>query len=114
VTQHAELTVEQWSRFELGQQILQIAAEMHRASESLRPERIESLRLSYERVLRLVDLTVEVHRTPNLRVELLRWRDVVAELYLDPVPDPQVHRLALKTLLWLHPLSAEQVEHLPA
>ena len=113
MTQHADLTVEHWSSFDLGQQILQIAAEMSRATESLRPDRVESLRLSYERVLRLVDLTVEVHHTPNLRVELLRWRDVVAELYLDRQPDAEVHRLALKTLLWLHPLTAEQVEHLP-
>ena len=114
MTQHAELTAAHWSSFDLGQQILQIAAEMHRATESLRPDRIDSLRLSYERVLRLVDLTVEVHTSRNLRLELLRWRDVGAELYLDDQPDPEIHRLALKTLLYLHPVAALQVEHLLA
>ena len=112
MTQHAELTVDHWSRFDLGEQILQIAAELHRATESLRPDRIESHRLSYERVLRLIDLTVEIHTSEGLRIELLRFRDVVAELYLDDEPDPVIHRLALKTLLYLHPVSALQVEHL--
>ena len=54
MTQHAELTAERWSRFDLGQQILQIGVEMQRASASLRPDRLESLRNSYERTMRLV------------------------------------------------------------
>lgn len=113
MTQHAELTAERWSRFDLGRQILQIGVEMQRASESLRLDRLESLRLSYERAMRLVDLTVEVHPIRNLRRELLRWREIVAELYLKDEPDPETHGLALKAMLWLHPLSAEQVPFLP-
>lgn len=113
MTQHAELTAERWSRFDLGRQILQIGVEMQRATESLRSDRIESLRLSYERVMRLVDLTVEVNPVRNLRRELLRCRDVIAELYLKDEPDPETHRIALRCLLWLHPLSAEQVQYLP-
>jgi hypothetical protein len=85
---------------------------MQRASESLRADRLESLRLSYERVLRLVDLTVEVQSIPNLRSELLRWREVVTELYAKDQPDPETHHIALKALFWLHPLSAEQVQYL--
>ena len=113
MTQHAELTAERWSRFGLGRQILQIGVEMQRAIDSLRPDRIESLHLSYERALRLVDLTVEVHSVRNLRRELLRFRDVIAELYLKDEPDPRTHSIALRCLLWLHPLSAEQVQFLP-
>ena len=113
MTEHAELTAERWSRFDLGRQLLQIGVELQRATASLRPDRLESLRLSYERALRLVDLTVEVNPIRNLRRELLRWREVVAELYSKDAPDPETHRLALRTLLYLHPISADQVPFLP-
>jgi len=36
----------------------------------------------------------------------------VAELYLRAEPDPETHKLALTTLLYLHPVSAEQVQFL--
>jgi hypothetical protein len=114
MTQHSDLTPERWARFDLGQQILQIGVEMQRATRSLRPDRLESLRLSYERTMQLVDLTVEVQTHRNLRRELLRWRDVVAELYLQGEPDPAPHRHALETLYRLHPVSATQVAFLPA
>lgn len=113
MTQHAELTIERWSEFDLAGHLLQIGVEMHRACDSLRPDRMASLRRSYERAMRLVDLTVEAHPNPNLRRELLRWRDTVAELYLQDEPRPEAHRLATKCLLWLHPQSAEQVPFLP-
>ncbi len=112
MSQHAGLTAERWGRFTLGQQILQIAAEMQRGTSCLRPERLEHLRGCYERALALVDLTVATQARPGLRRELLRWRGVVAELWLAPSPDPGAHRLALRALLHLHPEAAEQVPYL--
>lgn len=109
MTQHASLVPERWARFDLSQQILQIGAEMQRALKFLRAERSAELRACYERALALVDLTVQVQENPNLRRELLRWRDVIAELYLGDEPDPIVHRQALRVLLRLHPESAKQV-----
>ena len=109
MTQHSALTAARWSRFTLGQQILQIGAEMQRASDCLRPDRMELLRGCYERALRLVDLTVEVNARRGLRRELLRWRGVVAELYVRDVSDPETHRLAFRSLLQLHPVAAEQI-----
>jgi hypothetical protein len=109
VSQHAELSPERWARFDLGQQILQIGVEMHRGLKGLRPERAALLRASYERVLRLVDLTVEVQANPHLRRELLRWRDVIAELYLRDAPDPETHRVAFRVLLQLHPEASKQI-----
>ncbi len=79
MTQHASLSPERWSAFNLDQQILMIGNEMLRASRLMKPEDSANLRFSYERVLRLVDLTVEVNPRPTLRRELLRWRDVIAE-----------------------------------
>ena len=110
MTQHAELSPERWARFSLGRQILQIAAELERGMSSLRADRLASLRLGYERVLRLVDLTVQVNARRGLRRELLRWRGLIAELYLADAPDPLRHREALLVLLQLQP---EAAEHIP-
>ena len=102
MTQHAELTLERWARFGLEKQVLQIAIELERGRSSLRMDRLDSLRLCYERVLRLVDLTVQANSGRSLRRELLRWRDLIAELYLAPGPDADAHRAATRLLLQLH------------
>jgi hypothetical protein len=107
--QHASLSAERWSSFPLEQQILSVANEMNRASKLFAAEDRSRLLNCYERVLRLVDLTVETSTKPALRRELLRWRDLVAELYLDPNPEPARHRAAFKAMLLLHPVAARQI-----
>ena len=109
MTQHAGLSIERWSSFGPDEQILMIANEMHRASKLFDSEDRERLRRSYERVLRLVDLTVEVRDRPGLRRELLRWRDLAAELYIRSEPDPAAHEAALRALLFLSPVAARQI-----
>jgi hypothetical protein len=109
MSQHASLSPERWSAFSLDQQILMIGNEMNRAARWMRPEDRASRDLSYERVLRLVDLTVEVHSRRTLRRELLRWRDVIAELYIRPDPDPAAHSAAFRTLLLFTPVAAQQI-----
>jgi len=112
MSQHSELTPERWSKFTLGQQILQIGVELQRGLSALRPDRLESLRHGYERVLRLIDLTVQTNSGLSLRRELLRLREVIGELYLREEPDSALHRSALVVALQLHPDSAPQVEYL--
>lgn len=109
MTQHAALSPERWARFELGQQILQIGAEMQRALKFLRPECLTEMRACYERAMALVELTVQVQENLHLRRELLGWHGVIAELYKREDPDPIVHRQALRVLLRLHPESSKQV-----
>ena len=109
MTQHANLSPERWSAFNLDQQILMIGNEMGRGKRSLERGDLPGLSLSYERVLRLVDLTVEVQRRSTLRRELLRWRDLIAELYIHPDPDPAEHRAAFRSLLLFTPVAAEQI-----
>jgi len=111
VSQHASLTAERWSAFSRDQQILMIGNEMNRASRLQREEDTASRRLAYERVLRLVDLTVEVQQSFTLRRELLRWRDLVATLYLQLDPDPTAHAAALRAVLLLSPGAAQQIPH---
>jgi hypothetical protein len=96
-------------RFTLGQQILQIGAEMQRGLDHLDSADMCRLRPCYERAFDLVDLTVQVNARPHLRRELLRWREVVGELYSSDRPDPDLHRLAFRALLELHPQAQGQV-----
>ncbi|MBL8857779.1 MAG: hypothetical protein JNL28_04645 [Planctomycetes bacterium] len=112
MSQHAELTPERWSQFDRTQQILQVAVEMHRARRSLDPDKMAGLRFAYERVLRLTDLTIQVQTHRSLRHELLRWRDVIAELYLRDAPDRETHEIALRVLLRLDPGASPQVQYL--
>ena len=109
MTQHAGLTAERWERFDLDQQILMIGNEMQRASSLMDAEDGAARRRCYERVLRLVDLTVEVRKSPTLRRELLRWRDLIAELYLAARGESKAHREAFRALLQLRPAAARQI-----
>jgi hypothetical protein len=109
MTQHASLSPERWAKFNLNQQILMIGNEMNRAAQLMRPEDREHLTLSYERILRLTDLTVEVNSRQALRRELLRWRDLIAELYISPEPDPADHASAFRALLFFTPTAAQQI-----
>ncbi len=109
MTQHASLAPERWGTFPKDQQLLMIANEMNRATRFERVEDMASLRRSYERILRLVDLTVEVNTERSLRRELLRWRDLVADLYLAPQPDPERLRAVFRALLLLSPATYRQI-----
>jgi hypothetical protein len=112
VSQHAGLEPDRWAAFGRDRQLLMIANEMHRASRLVEPGDDERRRNAYARVLQLTDLTVvaNVHRA--LRRELLRWRDLVASLYLREAPDPAAHREALYALLRLSPEASRQIPHI--
>ena len=108
MTQHAGLSLERWRQFDHHRQVLMIANEMHRARTLQDPE---ALCRGYERVLRLVDLTVQATDRPTFRRELLRWRDGAAELYLAARPEPVRHRELLAALLLLSTEAARQRPH---
>ncbi len=109
MSQHASLTPDRWARFSLDQQILMIANEMKRASALMAPADAGSRRNAYERVLRLLDLTVATQSKPTLHKELLRWRDLAAALYVAADADPRAHDAALRTLLRFTPEASRQI-----
>jgi hypothetical protein len=109
--QHGSLSAERWSQFSLDQQVLMIANEMNRAAKLMAPEDRERLRNAYERTLRLADLTIQANSRRGLRRELLRWRDLVAALYVGDA-DPSAHAAALRCLLTFTPVAAQQRAHL--
>ncbi len=112
MTQHASLSPERWARFPPGRQLLMIANEMSRATALMDADDGRSRGLAYERVLRLVDLTVAVNPRRALRRELLRWRDLVAALYLEAAPNMREHRAVLRCLLQLAPATAAQIPYI--
>lgn len=109
MSQHSGLTAERWRAFSEAQRILMIGNEMNRGMRLMGDADRASRQLVYERVLRLVDLTVAVAERRASRRELLRWRDLVAELYLDGSPQPERHRAAFRVLLQHTPASAAQI-----
>jgi hypothetical protein len=108
-TQHASLSPERWAQFSFDQQILMIGNEMNRAKRLIELRDLPGLALAYERVLRLLDLTVEVQRCSTLRRELLRWRDLIAELYVQPEPSAVAHSAAFRDLLLFTPVASQQI-----
>ena len=112
MTQHAGLTVERWAGFPHPQRILMIANEMNRARRLMGPDDAASRRLAYERVLRLTDLTITAAERRAVRREMLRWRDVVAALFLAAEAEPANHDTAMRVLLQQTPSSAEQLAYL--
>ena len=111
-TQHSSLTASRWARFSRDQQVLMISNEMNRASRFLTDSDNTSGRLAYERVLRLVDLSVEVAQGRGLRRELLRFRGLIGELYIAEAPDSSRHFAALRAVLQLTPESAAQIPYI--
>lgn len=109
MTQHAGLTEDRWARFDIDQQVLMIANEMHRTSRILADEDPAARERCYERVLRLTDLTIRTRPRPALCRELLRWRDLIAALYVSGDASADRHAGALRALLQLRPVAAGQV-----
>ena len=112
MTQQSNLSEERWSGFGLDQQILMIANEMNRASSLLRSGDIVRTKNCYERVLQLTDLTVGVQTKSTLRRELLRWRDLIAQLYVEDTARPKEHRQAFRCLLYFTREAARQIPYL--
>ena len=112
--QHADLSAERWARFPFVQQVLMIGNEMNRGLYHLERNAWESARGSYERVLRLVDLTVDLPLAESRRRELLRWRDLVSVLYVGGSPAVDAHVELFCCLLRFTPESSRQIPELPA
>ena len=112
--QHADLPAGRWAGFPFAQQVLMIGNEMNRGLFHLERRAWDSARGSYERVLNLVDLTVGMPLARSRRRELLRWRDLVAALYLENTPAADVHVEAFRCLLRLTSESSRQIAELPS
>ncbi len=89
-----------------------IGNEMNRGRKQVASENPSRLKNCYERILRLVDLTIQVNHRHALRRELLRWRDVIAELYIAEEVRSHEHDAAFRCLLRFTPVASQQIPHL--
>ena len=81
---HKTLTPEKWLSYAQDRQILMIANELNRLKNGIEAEQnAEQLFECMERIFELWDLTVTCSNERNFRRELLRLRDVFAEIYLN-------------------------------
>ncbi len=79
---HPSLSVEKWTTYSKGRQILMVGNEMNRFLNGLRQgQSCEELVRTLERLFELTDLTIAVN-SGSLRKELLRFRDLMAEAYV--------------------------------
>jgi hypothetical protein len=111
--QHAGLSPERWAAFPFAQQILMIGNEMNRGLAQLDARAWDRARSCHERVLQLVDLTAGSPLGRSRRRELLRWRDLVAALYVEDMPSIDAHKEAFRCLLRFTPESSVQLGELP-
>jgi hypothetical protein len=114
MSQHAGLSRERWERFSVDQQVLMIANEMNRAAKLMDACDRGRCLSAYERILQLTDLTIDCGPRWALRRELLRWRDLVAALYIGSAADPGAHRATFRALLRLTPETSKQLALLDA
>jgi hypothetical protein len=61
--------------------------------------------------LNLTDLTIRVQKRSSFLREILRWRDLIAALYISEEPDIGDHNDAFRVLLLFTPVAAEQIPY---
>ena len=90
-----------WQTFSEYRQIVMIANELNRAQNMLQKHDIYEMKQALERAFELVDLTIEYARN-SLRYELLRFREILAEIYLNPDSQKHFFEKTMKPLLALN------------
>ena len=96
---HSHLNPEKWAAYSKTQQVLMISNELNRALNCLSSKHFPDAEKCYERAIELTDLTVEDQRWDNGLKELLRFRELLSELFLSK--DIDHTRLCLSALLLL-------------
>jgi hypothetical protein len=80
---HKTLSPEKWFGYSRSQQLLMIANELNRAGIWLEKGHFEDVDRCYERAFELTDFTVEDRKWSNSLKELLRFREMLGDLYIN-------------------------------
>ena len=99
---HRSLNPEKWAKYSKGQQILMIANEINRAKNWIAKKQAAETNLAYERAFELIDLTVEDKKWKGRNRELLRFREIISELYCNSNKDEQLNNQCLNGLIFLN------------
>ena len=98
---HKTLTKEKWSRFPFYKQIIMIANEINRAKNWIIKGDIDEVKNCYEKALELIDLTVAVLVNKKVLREILRFREVLAQEYINDKKNIELNRKLFFVLLSL-------------
>jgi hypothetical protein len=97
------ISPERWISFTKGQQILMIGSEFERINSRLKNHDTENINPCYERIFDLVDITLLDPKWNYNFKELLRFREVIGELYLQKEKDLELNSSVYKALLTMSP-----------
>jgi len=100
---HKNLSVEKWSAYTKGQQILMIANELNRAKNLLQKNMMPEVRNCYERAMELTDMISADPKWTGRCRELRRFREVLGQLYLEKNGNPDLNHKLYKTLIEMNP-----------
>ena len=84
---HKSLTSERWQSYAIDRQILMIGSEFARAKALLRSGSIDLAKQCFERAFELLDLCPADPQWSGKLRELLRFREILGELYIAQNPD---------------------------
>jgi len=96
---HKNLTQEKWQKFSTQEQILNIAAELSRAKFWLEKKNEEQILNCLNRAFELIDLTINAFQNQRDLKELLRFREVLAQFYINKDKNREEFKKIFKTLL---------------
>jgi hypothetical protein len=97
---HRSLTTDKWFSYPRHQQLLMIANEMNRSQNALQKQDAENAIHSWERAFELTDLTISDPKNPSILKELLRFREMLGELFSQP--DTQKNKILMDTLVTMN------------
>jgi len=98
----AGVTLEKWQAYPEYQQHLLLANELNRAVNGLKINDLNRVTPALERALDLIDLTAQSIPKTKLR-ELLRLKEKLAEIYLNPAANETALKMLLKLLVSFSP-----------
>lgn len=96
---HTSLNREKWSRYPMDRHILMVGSEFARAKNLMQSDLHGEVQQCIERALELLDLcTTDPKWQPRLK-ELLRFREMLGELYLGVSADDPRFMMMYRTLM---------------
>jgi len=89
---HAGLSCDKWFAYSRGRQLLMIANELNRAHNWIEKDQVFEVNMCYERAFELIDLTLGDKKWRGRFKELLRLREVMAEMYVSDTKDIKINQ----------------------
>ena len=103
---HKNLTQKKWETLPKEKQILHIATELSRAKFWLEKKNEKQFLNCLNRALELIDLTANAFSQKRTLRELLRFREILTQFYIEKDKDVEEFKKILRALLMLDKLTS--------